>query len=177
MFRLCLFGLLVLLLRCTPASTPATSLTPFFDLSGYFTAEIKRLARLGPVTKSTTINGRTEVQTVSGLDYATELAPFLSADINRPAWLDQYRTDSLHRDGQLQKLTYTALDDDLFTRRVVISFDGDAVDSIHIIKLSELMIADTRRELRYVPATGYSIRGAQKVLLASDNSIAIDVTF
>lgn len=164
-------------LGCTPASTPATPLSPFFDLTAFFEAETARLATLGPVTKRTIINGVAESKTVSGLDYRAELGPFISADINRPAWLDKYRVDSLTRDGQLQKLTYTALDDDLFTRRVVIAFDNATVDSIYIEKASSLMIADTRRTLVYQPASGYSIRGAQQVLLASDNSIGIEVAF
>ena len=174
---LLLAAFLYALPACTPASQPATPLSPFFDLTGFFEEELDRLPGIGTVTKSTTINGVTDTQRTAALDYRTELAPFLSADINRPAWLDKYRADSLHQDGVLRRLTYTALDDDLFTRELFVSFDGPAVDSIRIVKGSELMIADTRRELLYVPRSGYSIRGAQRVLLASDNRIAIEVEF
>ena len=174
---LSVFCLLDVFAACTPASQPVTPLAPFFDLTAFFEKEIQRLPALGPVEKTTTINGTTETRTVNDLDYRTELTPFISADINRPAWLDKYRVDSLVADGTLQKLTYTALEDDLFTRTLVIAFDGPAVDSIYIEKGSELMIADTRRELVYRPDAGYTLRGTQKVVLASDNRIGISVKF
>lgn len=163
---------------CTPASQPATPLSPFFDLTSFFEAEITRLMqRSGPVSKTTRINGTTETRTLPTLDYRTELAPFIAADINRPAWLDKYRVDSLVTDGRLRKLTYTALEEDLFTRQLVVAFGNAGVDSIVIQKGSDLMIADTRRELVYRPASGYRLSGTQRVVLASNNRIGIEVNF
>ena len=180
MIRITCYFLLLLtgLSQCAPPPAPAGSLPTFFDLVGYFEAEIDRLAALGPVSKTTIVNGAEATQDGITLDFRTDLAPFISADINRPAWLDKYTIDSLTTpDGSLRQLTYTAVEEDLFTRLLVVHFDGPRVDSIYIEKGSELMIADTKRRLTYVPARGYSLDGAQRVVLASDNSIYVEVRF
>ena len=86
---LCLF----FLISCKNDSPKtAAELKPFFDVRGYFKAEIERLKDVKKVKKTVEVNGKREEKIVEITNWNEELAPFISSDINRPAWLDKYRT-------------------------------------------------------------------------------------
>src|SRR5580658_3332582 len=63
----------------------------YFDLKGFFNGESTRLNELNPsVTKTVVHNGVPETKQVKISDWGQELDLFADADINKPAWRDNY---------------------------------------------------------------------------------------
>ncbi|MFQ5446281.1 MAG: hypothetical protein ACE5FF_05050, partial [Saprospiraceae bacterium] len=112
------------------------------------------------------------------IDFEQELKPFSEADINRPAWTDKYTIDSLFDESNaLTKLTYTAIDPKLKTKRVEIDFESNSVSKVFIENSTASAVAKTRQLLTYEPGTGYSIQSTQKVVLTSDDTFFVEVRF
>ena len=163
----------------TPKEGLQPAITPYFDLKAYMSAEMERLGERENVRKVAVVNGKREEQTTATFKPDTELAIFADADINRTAWLDKYRSDSLRsNDGQLQQLIYTALDSQLITKRLAIDFNSRAeVSQIRIDQSDLSRVADNRKVLIYEPQRGYQIRSRQDVLLVGENELKLEVLF
>ncbi|MEZ4985563.1 MAG: hypothetical protein R2795_11095 [Saprospiraceae bacterium] len=100
-----------------PEDVAAATQTAFFSLDAFMGKEQVRLTEKGViVTKTITLNGQQEEQTLKNLDLDKEFALFRQADINKAAWYDKYEVDSLFLGDQLQRLRYQATDEDLDTR-------------------------------------------------------------
>jgi hypothetical protein len=70
--------------------------TPLFDLKGFLDNEIAtHLKDVKKVKKTVTVNGKTESKEVEIKDWKEELKPFFNSDINRPAWRDKYKVDTI----------------------------------------------------------------------------------
>jgi hypothetical protein len=70
--------------------------TPLFDLKGFLDNEIAtHLKDVKTVKKTVTVNGKTETKEVTIKDWKEELKPFFNSDINRPAWRDKYKVDTI----------------------------------------------------------------------------------
>ena len=134
---------------------------PFFNLQAYIDRQVDSLQSNNPeVTKTITLNGTTESHRLTDLRFASDLRVFREADINKPAWLDKYRSERQERDGRLVQ-TYTALDSSLQTRELtVVSEDGDPV-RIEILRKTGTVLSDGLHRMVYEPASGYSMRTRQ----------------
>lgn len=140
--------------------------------------EVQRLSGQRQISKTTTINGKSEQHTLQQVDFNKELAVFVNADINRPAWLDQYQIDSLfNTSGQLNGLVYTSKNEDLKTKRFEIALEGARVSKIMIKNISESLIAHVEQDLVYEPAKGYSISSFQRLIFFPESNIDVKVVF
>jgi hypothetical protein len=151
---------------------------PFFDVKGFFQEEIDRLAAGGfQIRKTVTIDGQTDTKTLDSLDFSDELRIFLNSDINRVAWFDKYRVDSLYSGNSLERLTYTALEEKLKTREITIGFQDGQVEEMGVLNRIKTAIATAEQTLAYRPATGYSISSKQTIAFSKDRSFTVDVIF
>ncbi len=151
---------------------------PFFDLAGYFQSQIDQLQAEQPrVEKRIVLDGEEEGKTVEQLNYEKELQVFLKADINRPAWQDQYAIDSVMVNGQLGQLRYIAQDEDLKTRRLIITFEGEEVSKVEIDNYTTSAIANLDQNLTYDPLIGYTIHSKENVQLANAQDLLVEVRF
>ncbi len=67
----------------------------YFDLKGLIESQIKTLNKQKPlVQKSIIIAEKSENQVVKTIDWAKELALFIQADLNKPAFIQSYQVDS-----------------------------------------------------------------------------------
>jgi hypothetical protein len=169
---------------CAPDGPVATSDLPsdkllYFDVKGYFQQELKRLASVSGVTKTTEVNGVREERVIAALDFEKELTVFLNADINKPAWSDKYSIDSLFNGGsQLTGLVYTALDDQLQVKKISVDFIDGAVHKIAILRAMQSSVAESRQQLSYEPDTGYRIESYQRIpFLSQENTFLVTVRF
>ena len=150
----------------------------FFDLKGYFEKEAERLNAAQPRLKKTVaVNGKSEEKTLTEQDYEKELAVFLNADINRPAWLDQYQIDSTLTTGRLQSIRYRATSPKLQVQEIRIAFDQGKVSEIIIDKKADNIVAGSTQHLEYRPETGYQIRSLQETAIAKGKELSISVRF
>lgn len=150
----------------------------FFDLKGYIKGEIRRLSEIQPeVLKRIAIDGRGEEKTFDSLDYEKELDIFSRSDINKIAWLDKYRVDSVFQGGQLVRLTYTSKDKDLKTHLLEVQFSGGQVTQVHVQNKTESIVADVGQEIWYQPAKGYRLASRQSTALTEEKEVEVEVEF
>ena len=122
----------------------------FFSLTEFVATQDSVLAGRG-LTKTVTVDGAAETRRAESVDWAEELAPFSQSDIDRPALWDRYRVDTTTRGGG-RVVTYTALGDGEFTRRIAVERDGGgAVVRIEIDNGFESAVADTEQRLEWTP--------------------------
>ena len=158
---------------------PGTKENPyFFDLAGFFNAEIKHLkSAQTKANKTVKYNEKEDVLSNQKLDYEKELAVFVHSDINKLSWREKYSADTLKEGDEIRSITYTALDDQLKTRKIVISFDQNQVAQIAIENRLKSIMASTWQELEYSPGKGYQVHGKQKMRLAGVDMMGIEVEF
>ncbi|MEZ4994567.1 MAG: hypothetical protein R2824_29365 [Saprospiraceae bacterium] len=175
-----LFFLLTLLWACNPASSSSGGMKKdtFFDLEGYFKGQVAQLSADQPgIRKKVRIGDQEEEKEVDGIDFSQELQIFSRSDINRPAWSDKYRVDSIMQGRQLAALSYTAIDTSLVTRLLEISFQSGKVTAIHILNRSHSAIAHTEQDLQYLPRERYQIVSTQKTIGSSPKTVSVEAYF
>jgi len=155
----CLFVLYLLFSACALDGTEGTLDTaPFFDLVGYITAETDRLtAAKTTVKKTITLNGEVETKEITDVNFANDLRVFRQADINKPAWLDKYETDTKELSGNHRITSYLATDSSLIVRRLLIEEDQGVPVKIEIDRKTGNVLSDGTHQLVYEPATGYDV--------------------
>lgn len=170
--------LLVTLLGCTPKDAKKEAQLYFFDLEGYMRQQAQILQQDQPkAVKSVSLGEQVEEKVLSTLDYAKELELFMQADINKPAWRDKYSIDSaFNQAGMLESLTYEATDVKVPTRRLRIDFDRGLLSRVLVEEQFSSAIADTRRELSFMPGLGYQIVSVQTGR-AGNKNMRINVTW
>lgn len=170
-------SLLILTVSCTNEPTPGQPVVAaFFDLDGYMSAEIERLTeRRVRADKSITLNGVTEKQTDIVVNYANDLRLFREADINKPAWVEKYRSEEETLSGSHRMVTYTARDSSLVVQRLLVEEDQGATVKVEIERKTGTVLSDGVHQLVYQPATGYSVRTRQTNRFGDDVDAVIDV--
>lgn len=157
-------------------ASKAVDKTPFFDVKGFFSSEIKRLTEgRTKIEKTVTIGGKSETRTIEKADFEKELALFIASDINKPAWRDKYRIEKTV--GRSLE-SFLAKDDDLKTKRLdIYRFPPNGVTQIKILNSDKSSVTESQQSLNYDIGTGYSIETFQQFLGSDSSKIKIDVTF
>lgn len=150
----------------------------FFDLAGFFNAEIKQLnSAQTKANKTVKYNEKEDVVSDQKLDYEKELAVFVHSDINKLSWREKYKGDTIKEGNEIRSITYKALDDQLKTRSIAISFEQNQVTQIAIQNRLKSIMASTWQKLEYVPGKGYEVHGKQQMRLAGEDTMGIEVEF
>lgn len=180
MIRFTLFFCLFLFACRTEVATPTTSDGKvLFDLPSFFQKEIDLLQpKVTVLEKTATINGITEVQRVENFELEKELSIFSNADINKATWVDQYQVDSTWQETkQLKSVQYTALNENLKTKQLTVSYDKGVVSVIEIQKGIDNMAIESNQILKYFPKKGYSIKNEQSMVLSNPQKVEVEVKY
>lgn len=171
----------LLLTACSSQEIPTLTVSEkiFFDLPSFFQKEIAQLEKSKLVLeKTSTINGKIEIQQLEEFDLTQELSIFSNADINKSTWKDQYQVDSIKTlSQQLQAIQYTALNDNLKTKLLKIVFEKGMVAEINIQKRIDNMAVQSDQSLTYYPRKGYRILNEQSMVLTKPQRVGIEVAF
>lgn len=161
----------VFLQSCQPDNIQDGTKPKYFDIAGYFKAQIAKQRKLNHTTlKSVTHNGNTETKKVHIDDWALELALFVQSDINKPAWRDSYSVQS----GIDGSIVYTAKEPELRTREIVITRNKDnSIKWIMIFNDSKNRLYQTDETLTYRPDSLYTIKKKQHVSFLGTNNYFI----
>ncbi len=175
---------ILLIAACQTTVTDKKTPKAFFDASDFFNAEIIRLDSLKPaVIKTVFVNDKSETKELATLNYTEELAPFVQSDINKPAWLDEYRTDTMRNEDTVSKylhthIIYTALKASLKTKKFTVHLDSlKQPIAIDIINSDDNAIAGAQHELHYDKRSGFSINNKQHLALSKDSDVKVVVIF
>ena len=149
----------------------------FFDVKKFISSEAKRLqSQAGRYEKKVTVDGATEEKISDSLNWTQELALFAEADINRPAWKDKYRVDSIF-DAQhgLVKISYTTQDKNLKTKQLDIIFNHNILQEINIKNSASSAVATLQQQLSYRPDDGYLVEMNQKIPFSDPQKMTVAV--
>lgn len=152
---------------------------PFFDLPTFFELEQERLKiDVIALNKKIIINEKIEEKRIDSLNLNQELALFIEADINRPAWLDQYSRDSIKNEqNQLISIHYKALKENLKTKVLSIYFKQGVVTHIKIQKVLSNIAITSSQELVYKTGQGYTIKNEQDLVFSDPQHISLEVNY
>lgn len=148
----------------------------FFDLKGYFQEQMQQNEQYTAVQKTVGIDGKQQTKILDDINWKRELSVFAAADINKAAWQDKYRTDTMATINAVN-IIYTALEDDLKTRTINIQLDRDTVKYISIEQLSENFIYRSQKTLNYSPQASYTLENRQKAPFLKEHFYEINVEF
>ncbi len=148
---------------------------PFFDLSGYIDAQVDSLQRLRPeVEKTIVLNGTSETQRLTDVQFATDLRVIREADINKPAWLDKYQVNT-RREGTATVTVYTATDTTMQTRTLTVTREAGIPTDIEVVRRTGTVLSQGEHTLSYRPASGYRLRTMQVNRFGDDLDADIQV--
>jgi len=173
--------LAILFAACNQDAASSNELTRdyFFNLADYFESEIQRLEKATfPMSKVLSINGLSEEVPTDTLNFSKELAIFKKSDINRIAWIDKYKGDTLrNNNGELERIIYSAIRKDLRTQKIVIDFEAGVPAKIVIRNETDSPALSARQMLVYQPDSGFSIDQEQKVKAMERKFLKIEVNY
>jgi hypothetical protein len=133
----------------------------YFDLKSFFHREADRLKKSNPfVEKTVMVNADAETKKIQITDWATELAMFANADINRASWKGLFSVQKKHN----QEI-YTSSNDKVPVKKVTISKYLDRVSNIQIIVANENSLYSSTDTLNYYPDSLYLINKTQHIKL------------
>ena len=161
---------LACLLFVSCSETEQVRVQKYYDVQGFFGAETKRLEKQGAtVTKTVSRNDVSETKSSFSPAWATELALFTDSDINKPAWRDSYKIES-----DSLSTSYTALDDELRTKSLVIKKNNKGkLIEISIVNSTSNYLYNSTEELHYFPDSLYRMVKKQDVILLGKNNYEI----
>ncbi len=174
-----MFALLIIV-SCKPNETkvPSKSIN-FFDLKGFLTKQVlEDISMISSIEKSIIVNGVKETKKLDKDIIKADIEGFKDADINKPAWSDKYKVDSL-LDGQnhLSETVYKAIDTTMRTKELRIVYSNDKVIEIKIEKSNQSIAANMNQKMYYTVNKGYSIIHYQKLTVSTADSIITNVVF
>ncbi|PHI19570.1 hypothetical protein CEQ90_11895 [Lewinellaceae bacterium SD302] len=146
----------------------------FFDLAGFVDQEIETLnLAKRTITKKVTIDGKSEEKKLDATDFTNDLDLFRKADINKPAWIEKYRIETVGNDT-----SYIATDSSLRTRHLqVLRNENNEVQRIEIKRRSGNVLSSGSQELSYHKDSGYRIYSRQIGDLVGDAEVSVEVKF
>lgn len=168
------FLLVMLLYSCAEElSTSTNNRQRHIDLPAFFQSEVNRLKQENPsVQKTVSVGEGNEQQDVTINDWSTELASFLSIDLNKAAYRDDIQKDSIPN-----LVTYRIDNPDLDIDTVSITYESGQPVAIQIVRHIDNFLYNTQERLQYHKRQGYSIEKKQSVWILGDNTYYIEGKF
>ena len=163
------FLIIILFSSCFSKTKETKQPKFYFDLKGYFSDLATTYNQENPeIIKIVSKNDVKESKPIKIPNWNEELALFIDADINKPAWKDSYTKDS-----SATKITYTSNDVDLKTQKIEISLNDGKPSKFHIETSVSNLLYQTKENLDFYPDSLYSIQKKQNVILLGKNNYLI----
>lgn len=172
------FAGIILLFSCNNAEEKkAKRINTYFDIAGFFDAEMDSLQKIDPTIKKTIwVDGVPETQELKITNWKKELLAFKSSDINKPAWVDSYKIDTLFG-KDINIVRYTVTDADLKIRFVEMEIENSECKNILVQSEEHNSVYSSSQRLSYKKGLGYTVESMQQVNFMDDRSYKIEVEF
>ena len=147
----------------------------YFDLKGLIESQIKILNKQKLIVqKSILIAEKAEIQVVKTIDWAKELALFIQADLNKPAFIQSYQVDSSSK-GVKYTLKKTEKLPVKFLNITNVGTDGINIEAL---VNNDNYLYQTERHLKLSlknnQVTDYQISGYQKIVFGEKKNFKIN---
>jgi hypothetical protein len=149
----------------------------YYDLKGLVEKQIEALKSEKPkIQKSISMNETLENQTIDSLDWSQELDFFIQADLNKPAFVSSYRTDS----STMGVKYFLKETENLPVKFLEINRMGEDGIEVRALVSNNNYLYDTERNLKLAIKQGqlldYQIDGFQKVVFGEKKNFKITGT-
>ncbi len=122
-YFLLFIGYCLFFFSCKENPTPQVNY--YYDAKKFFVNEAQRLNNLKPVVdKQVILNANKENKSVIIKKWENEFHAFAEIDINKPAFIGKYKTDTIWEQQQIKSLQYQAVNNNLKVQKVLIEFDS-----------------------------------------------------
>jgi hypothetical protein len=149
----------------------------YYDLKGLVEKQIEALKSEKPkIQKSISMNEMLENQTIDSLDWSQELDFFVQADLNKPAFVSSYRTDS----STMGVKYFLKETENLPVKFLEINRMGEDGIEVRALVSNNNYLYATERNLKLAIKQGqlldYQIDGFQKVVFGEKKNFKITGT-
>jgi hypothetical protein len=157
------------LTACSFSTKTKEQAVNYYNLQKYFSEEAARLNKSKlEIIKTVKHQDVSETQNIKIEDWSQELALFIESDINKAAWKNSYQKDSTST-----KITYTAKEENLRIRKIVILLKQNKPFKISITNQTKNNLYYTKEELTYIPDSIYQIDKYQDVKVLGVNNYKV----
>ncbi|MCL7987548.1 hypothetical protein M8998_06320 [Sphingobacterium sp. lm-10] len=155
-------------------NTPTHNKSGYYAVHSFFQKEVDSLQQNNPTVRKTVGKGsEEETKTIHIKNWKAELGAFLSIDLSKPAYEGMYKVDST-----AQKITYTALSEDVDVQSMSVSFDQlGQVESIVMVRNENNFLYQNKEQLSYLRGREYTMSKEQHILLLGTNRYHIVGSF
>jgi len=149
----------ILLSACTPSETDIdTKSNEYIDISGFFKEEANRLNDLNASLEKSLNNGASnEIVLRTDVDWTEELNPFIDIDLNKPAYKNGYKIDTININSGYQ-IKYSSIDESLELKSVSIDFIKEQIQKIIVIHKKDNIYYLSKEELIYETGKSFHIK-------------------
>jgi hypothetical protein len=149
----------------------------YYDLKGLIERQVEALKSEKPkVQKNISVNENTENQTIDSLDWSQELDFFTQADLNKPAFVSSYRTDS----SSMGVKYFLKETETLPVKSLEVNRIGENGVEIRAFVSNNNYLYDTEKNLKLSIKNGqlidYQIDGFQKVVFGEKKMFKVTGT-
>ena len=169
------FFTLLLIVACNQPETVTEK--KYFSLEKYFHEQADSLQiNHIKIKKTITKNDENEIHQYDTVTWNNELKPFLSCDINKPAWINSYKVDSIYT-GDVGRIIYTSKEKNLPILTIEINTLNNNIEKITITKNKINLYYSSFEKYIYDPHYGYAIEGRQKIRFRDEIRYVISSQF
>lgn len=149
----------------------------YFDNPAFFEKEasLKQAANIA-LFKTVESEGKTEQKRINYIDWKKELGVFSAITLNKSSYSGKYTIDSLQH-AEKRQITYSTIDPKLPIKQFIVCDSSGKIQSIEAFKNESSNLVDSELRWRYVPDSGFSIFGLQKVTPWSHSSFRVSAIF
>ncbi len=170
-----LFTIVLLISSCSPEKFAGEKPNIYFDLREYVEVEAKRLNTDNKmVGKTVWMNGQKETKQEQ-LNWEEELQALAEANINKSAYVEKYKVDTLIDDSGAVIITYIALEDDLRTRKLKTKYVAKQIKEISAVLRSNNIVYNSKQLVTYEPGKRFSLKGYQSVKFSEPDSFRVEI--
>ena len=166
----------ILAAACSPpkASQPTQV---FFSLTKFVTSQTDLLTqnKTKKATKIVQLNELTDTLQNATIDWKQELQALASADINKPAFVSNYKT-TRSTQNDLETTSYTALKPSLNTQKLTVVRQKDQVISVEIQTLIENPLYTSSKKITYLPLKALKTEGTQSLFYGKKTQFSSQIT-
>jgi hypothetical protein len=159
-----LIGIVFMLGSCGPDKTVESFKN--WDSHSYFQSETERLQREHKgLQKDLFFDKQHQTTQQPNPDWLKELEPFMSIDLQKPAYQKRFNIDTLNTGEQDYAITYLANDSQIDLRSCTIQYHNQQVVNVRIEFGQRNSIYKSSRILEYHTDSGYTISGDQDITM------------
>ena len=150
----------------------------YFNLADFFRKEAAVLQKQNFKMQKQIIKDRVkEMKTFDQLIWQKELKPFADCDINKPAWINSYQTDTTYSSGGNMFISYKAKEETLPVRSIVLTINNSKIEEIIIHKERHNFYYQSNDVYIYRTMKGFEISGSQNARLQEKTTYHINAEF